>query len=248
MAQSEDHGTGRVLPDPARPLPHSRGPLGKRKRNDNAYKTEEASLDTAGGFKYVGPFFYGPDQISRKQEERLRAVVSDGYYKEKVASLIVPVVKQEYDISLRALDWFVVNYCKQRRLLCGNTGELRAADAFDIFLEYKTTLKLWKRRCFDPFRRRERIFFEWGDDVLTTTVGQLSFLLWAERNGVIEQARQNIEDIEDDMVKVLARSKKRKQGTTSESRRTELTKAPVCACIVYAVETSVEFDMDSPNS
>ena len=61
---------------------------------------------------------------------------------------------------------------------------------FNVFRSYKSQLKSFSKRNFDPFCRRNRIDYmiKDGDEnvKINTTIGQLNFLRWAIDNLVIE--------------------------------------------------------------
>ncbi len=199
-----------------------------------------------GKIRVIGRFHFAENSLTVRQKTRLEQI-SPFYDDEKVEKLLLPVVLQEYDISLRALDWFVVNYCKRKRIVAQTTGP-QGREAINIFKEYKDSLRHWRRRNFDPFRRRERVYFSWRDVEYTTTVGQLNFLRWAEQKGVIAQARNNLGDVERDMLTTLGKSKQRRKERpvllNGKRKRTELTPALPCQCQVFPVEVDVVFDID----
>ena len=157
----------------------------------------------------------------------------------KRASLLIPIVRSKCDVSLRALDWFVVNYAKRRKVVCSGHDE-------SVFTLYKNWLRHFRRRDFDPFRRRQRIKFKVHDgDWEETTVGQLNFLKWCETYNVIAQARHNLGQVEADMTRTLAESKKSRLmciENGQKKRRTPLTPLTGAKCHVFPIDTTVEFD------
>ena len=113
---------------------------------------------------------------------------------------------------------------------------------FNIHLEYKKRLSAYKRRLFDPFQRRGRIYFMYEDTKKETTVAQLAFLIWAHRNNVLNYAIQHYTDIESCMTKSMARAKCRKL-TDKKRKRTALTKAP--SKTLFFFEQAVTYVCDS---
>lgn len=110
--------------------------------------------------------------------------------------MIVPLVEQTSSVSLRALDWAVVNWSKKNRVLCvsaqGNVVSMHDA--------YKDALHFWKRRLFDPFRRRRRVVLVYGEgEEVETTLGQTNFMHFALVTGILAYVTTNIYDIERDM-------------------------------------------------
>ena len=78
-------------------------------------------------------------------------------------------------ISLRLIDWFVTNYAKRH-----NIGYVLDGQEFMVYMSYKSQLKAYSKKLFDPFCRRERIMFSLpGVEPFVTTVGKLNFFRWA---------------------------------------------------------------------
>jgi len=194
----------------------------------------------------AGRFFYDPLRIPPRHAHRL-AEIAPFYTDDTVLALLVPVIEQTYDVSLRALDWAVVNWSKKHRIVCKvDTGQGKV-DVVNIFSVYKDVLHRWRRRMFDPFRRRERVYFHHPTTgaVCSTTVGQLNFLRWAKVYGVIDQARAHLDQIEHDMVTTLSESKRRRQEESAaggKRKRTELTPALRGKCQVYMLNHDVDFE------
>jgi hypothetical protein len=110
------------------------------------------------------------------------------------------IVEGKSIISLRILDWFVTNYSKKNNTsydLIGNDGNLIK---FIVFIDYKSQLKAYSKKQFDPFCRRERIsFYDHDNNEIVTTVGQLNFFRWSIENKILEYVENNIKIIESDM-------------------------------------------------
>ena len=94
-------------------------------------------------------------------------------------------VNGEKKISLRIIDWFVTNYSKKHNVFYeiyksseGMTFESEGNEIYkqiNIFHAYKSQLKSYQKKKFDPFCRKERINFKCHDLDIETTVGQLNF-------------------------------------------------------------------------
>jgi len=178
------------------------------------------------------------DHIKDKQELLLISL-KNFYNQNGNKELILPIVKQQTTISLRLLDWLVTNYSKQNDIHYGveNNGNYKN---FSIWLDYKNQLKAYSKKQFDPFCRRNRIFyniinnetFNIGskkkviedyskrEDGFVTTVGQLNFFRWALTHRVVDYAFENLSKIESDML-MSADSRKL---VTQGKRRRELSK------------------------
>ena len=104
-------------------------------------------------------------------------------------------------ISLRILDWLVTNYSKKNNIVYFVTDPSGMHSAFNMFMEYKSQLKAYSKKFFDPFCRRERLDFTDVDGtVFRTTVGQLNFFRWAITHGVVDYGTRYAVDIEADMM------------------------------------------------
>ncbi len=101
-------------------------------------------------------------------------------------------------LSLRLLDWLITNYSKTHNVIY-NINVNGVTKSFNMYLNYKTQLKAFSKKQFDPFQRRDRIRLNIKNQVILTTVGQLNFFKWAIQNNVIDFAEKNIQLIENDM-------------------------------------------------
>lgn len=110
------------------------------------------------------------------------------------------------NISLRIIDWFVTNYSKKNKVYYNLNN-----DNFIVYLDYKSQLKAFTKKQFDPFCRRERMNFYYGEKkFIKTTIGQLNFFKWAFENNIINYINQNIKDIEADMIEEIKEKKNNK--------------------------------------
>ena len=108
---------------------------------------------------------------------------------------LIKILNNEFNISLRIIDWFVTNYCKKNNIFW-----VKNNSRFVVYLSYKLQLKAYSKKYFDPFCRRERMYFYYKDDTyLETTVGQLNFFKWIIENNIINYIKNNYEIIEKDM-------------------------------------------------
>ena len=98
-------------------------------------------------------------------------------------------------ISLRLIDWFVTNYAKRHTI-----GYILGGQEFMVYMSYKSQLKAYSKKLFDPFCRRERIMFSLpGTEQFVTTVGKLNFFRWAIEKNVIEYLKKHRETVETEM-------------------------------------------------
>lgn len=147
-------------------------------------------------------------------------------------------------ISLRILDWLVTNYAKKHNivyLIHTSTDQ----QPFNMFLEYKSQLKAYSKRFFDPFCRRERLEFVDADGkTIHSTVGQLNFFRWAQLHGVVEYGTEHGTDIEEDMLQSIRHrnvSAPAGGAAASKPKRRELSKAAIKGCTKTHVKVVVRF-------
>ena len=105
---------------------------------------------------------------------------------------IIKLLEGTSDTSLRLIDWFVTNYAKQH-----NISYILNNQEFLVYTNYKSQLKAYSKKLFDPFCRRERIMFQiQGYEMFQTTVGKLNFFRWALEKGVLDYIKMNMVKIE----------------------------------------------------
>lgn len=142
-------------------------------------------------------------------------------------------------VSLRILDWLVTNYAKKHNIVYVVPGGDGEPCAFNMYLEYKSQLKAFGKRFFDPFCRRETLEFR---DATTgrsfhTTLGQLNFFRWALLNGVVDYGARHAAAIEEDMLQSI-----RHRGAAGRPRRRqELSRAAIKGCTKTQVRVTVRF-------
>lgn len=161
------------------------------------------------------------------------------YADNKNASKLLEILKEENKISLRIIDWFVTNYSKKNNIyytIFETPGKKKTfvyeknklLKQFNTYHAYKSQLKSFSKKKFDPFCRRDRIIFDCSGSAIETTVGQLNFFKWAIDNLIIDYIKNNYNDIENDMntcynsVKIQKKEKKEKN---ERKRRQELSKS-----------------------
>ena len=158
-----------------------------------------------------------------------------------LADVLLPLITQTSPVSLRALDWAVVNWSKKHNIICSS---MTGGQMFNIHHSYRKTLSFWKRRLFDPFRRRARIKVYVDDNVYETTLGQANFALWSYKTGVLSYVIGHVDSIEADMNHVSRKNKTERTEALrrgSRRKRTELTQTPDAICVAYKATTTVHF-------
>ena len=180
---------------------------------------------------------------ARSHKERMLLERLEREYTPQILrDVLLPLVTQTSPVSLRALDWAVVNWSKKHNVICSSTVPGRMTN---IHHEYVTTLSFWKRLLFDPFRRRSRISVHIDGVVYETTLGQANFALWTYKTGVFAYVLAHLDDIEDDMNRVSRRQKKERSDAAKRGvrrKRSPLTRSADSCCVAYAAPSVVAFD------
>ena len=99
------------------------------------------------------------------------------YLKEENIDIILPIINGESNISMRLIDYFVTNYSKKHRVTY-NLEDNGTKILFNVYSSYKSQLKAYNKKYFDPFSRGNRIPFFLPNDCIITTIGQLNFFKW----------------------------------------------------------------------
>ena len=156
---------------------------------------------------------------------------------------VIPIITGKSKISLRILDWFVTNYSKKNNIHYQISINNKTKN-FIVYLDYKSQLKAYSKKNFDPFCRRERIsFIDHDSNELVTTVGQLNFFRWAIENNILMFIKENYDVIENDMNNSLRNLYKKKDGEEKNRRkRTELSISATKTVNKHNVSIIVQFD------
>jgi hypothetical protein len=110
-------------------------------------------------------------------------------------SEIVELLQGTSVISLRVIDWFVTNFAKTH-----STAYMLNGQEFLVYRDYKSQLKAYSKKLFDPFCRRERIYFQVPNHPpFLTTVAKLNFFRWAIEKDILSYIRQHQDAIEKEM-------------------------------------------------
>jgi hypothetical protein len=162
-----------------------------------------------------------PDSQTRKRkihckQELIVMSLQTFYAQRKDLPEIMELLQGTSIISLRLIDWFVTNYAKRH-----NIGYIMGGQEFMVYMSYKSQLKAYSKKLFDPFCRRERIMFSLpGTEQFVTTVGKLNFFRWAIEKNVIEYLKTNRVTVETEMnahMKQLSRSRSTRNTTNSST-------------------------------
>lgn len=106
-------------------------------------------------------------------------------------------------------------YTKREETLKGYKKDDINLSSFDNFIiihnDYKSQLKSYNKKNFDPFCRRDRVnLYYVKGKYISTTIGQLNFFKWAIENYIVNYILDNIIEIETSMAKQM------EEGLTTE--------------------------------
>lgn len=161
-------------------------------------------------------------------KERYLYKMLDKYFKSQDIQMVIKmiaIIDGDSDISLRMLDWFITRYAnKHNTTYCKQNDD---NDRFNVHISYKAQLKSYKKRYFDPFRRRRKFIYRYDTNDKTkfmyTTIGQLNFFKWAFSNGVIKFVEDNYDTILEAMIESNKEDKIKKLNKISDSEKSTTT-------------------------
>lgn len=224
---------------------------------DSTY-AKRRMLVTGKVIKYyqVGPFYTRDSKINIRALHLLSKLATHFTDKNEpdkicVQNILYKLNTKKFGISLRMLDWLLTNYTKEY-----NVGIIRNDGSFlNIGESYKTALSEYRRNLFDTFRRLKpeqgivKIFYKTKDFETGelkeeyTTVGQLNFVKWAYKNGILQYAKNNVQSIQRHNEKKSKESSRRKnQSGENKKKRMTLTDNIMQQCVIYNIPTVVSFD------
>jgi hypothetical protein len=133
---------------------------------------------------------------------------------EEYLNILKTIIDGKHQLSLRMIDWLITIYAKNNNMVYwinlnddkiyydlpeDNSNNFKK---INLYLDYRSQLKSFKKINFDSFRRHDRIsFISNKGTTLETTIGQLNFFKWAFNNRVINYAIENQKIIYDNMSK-----------------------------------------------
>lgn len=210
--------------------------------NESEYDSDNTSSELNSGIKdAVDPltFFSSKELCYYKTIHKFFKKCGD-----KEIIRMLDIINGDSTISLRVLDWFVTRYSK-RKIDFSDSNE-NTIDSFDVHISYKSELKSYKKKYFDPFRRRRKFyyplylneshyrnknFFDSNTSntsnnsreviLLYTTLGQLNFFMWAITNNIINYVEKNLEQISKAMNSNNKDEKKKKQKLITKKKKTK---------------------------
>lgn len=174
----------------------------------------------------------GERSLSGKQIILLRRLKTK-YTENMIRTILQPLITKTAPVSLRSLDWAVVNYSKTNNsIVCSQTPGVYVT----VHRAYQEYLRYWKRRLFDPFRRKHPLKITIGGEEVVSTFGQANFVLFVIETGIIGFVIRNIADIEESMNLAVQRQRAERARAEEDGRkrsRSELTKSSSPPLVLY---------------
>lgn len=158
---------------------------------------------------------------------RLEKFYSNSVHLERVKEIL----NGTSHLSLRLIDWFVTNYAKKYNVAYISKTQKHVI----VYLSYKSHLKAYSKKMFDPFCRWKRIKFH----DFETTVGQLNFFEWAISDDVLDYLEKNHEEVHRDMETRLHETK---EPETPQKKRHELSRSATKSLTRHDVQVKVSFN------
>lgn len=183
-------------------------------------------------FQKVGDKQIQMDVIQSKEQwvlHRLEQFYANEIHFERVRSIL----SGESTISLRLLDWLVTNYAKKHNI---SYITKQGGRHCIVYLAYKSHLKAYSKKMFDPFCRSKRIQFRGLD----TTVGQLNFFEWAIQDEILDFLDAHFEEVHSDME--ACSTEIRSKTDDARRKRHELSRSATKSICHHDVRVSVTFD------
>ena len=179
----------------------------KDKKDNKSYIIKQFTPKEICYYKMINDFFEDREKCNEKDIEKMILIIKGKDMK-----------SQKSEISLRLLDWLVTKYSKNISINVKTIdGEKQ-----NLKLCYKSTLKTYKKRYFDPFKRKNKRIKFWyyytiknKEYKIKTTLGQLNFFKWALCNGIIKYVEENLITLCKEMKKSNSEEKKRKEEDSS---------------------------------
>jgi hypothetical protein len=155
------------------------------------------------------------------------------YSKENHLNRVRSILSGDSKVSLRLIDWLVTNYAKKYNVSYVTSQESRHVI---VYLAYKSHLKAYSKKMFDPFCRWKRIKFM----DMNTTIGQLSFFEWAIQDEVLDYLESNYDAVQADMDSCTTSIQQTTEGA-SRRKRHELSRSATKSICLHTVPVSVSF-------
>lgn len=183
--------------------------------------------------------------------QRLRKFYQNGIFEKYVLPILLPknMLKEEKPIALRHIEWLVINYAVAFPVVYPDPVN-PSGEPFNVNDSYILHEKNWGKKLFDPNARGDRIMFTADNGIeVVTTLGQLNFMMWAIKYGVIEWAIAHKKEIrEHHKIAKKKRQEYIKSEPNREKKRMRLTQPDKTHCLVYSHAMSINIHSPPKNN
>jgi hypothetical protein len=116
--------------------------------------------------------------------------------------MVEDIYNRRSRLSLRIIDFFVTNYSKRNRVLLPDPDNPHIFSV-ELYSTYKDTLKCYRKKLFDPFKRIGSTHSKYTEDsdITKLSVRQLNFFKWAIKMRLLDYLIRNKDLVEKDMIK-----------------------------------------------
>lgn len=167
--------------------------------------------------------FFSYKNIPPKQKDLLQLMLDDKLNpidENFLREHLVKRLNRTHPVSLRLVDWLVVDYaCAKNVKYRKYIPSLKREVIVVVHKAYTSWLDRWRRRHYDPFRRRRRILFDLDGSTYSTTVAQLHFFYMANIYGFLEYATMKRDKILAHMTTTTALSNAAKAAAKAEGKQ-----------------------------
>lgn len=145
--------------------------------------------------------------MSSKSDNPLAQYLMKFFSNNQNLKQFLDVVNKNTEYSLRILEWFISNYSKKFNIVYQiYNSDTKKREEFNVYLSYRSQLKAFKKKSFDPFKRYQKFNLMYKADsnsdkvtAIKTTIGQLNFFRWALENNILKYVNNNLQRIKADM-------------------------------------------------
>lgn len=177
---------------------------------------------------------YSINDFKQSREYILIENLNSFFEKKEYRELLMNIIKFSDPVSLRVIDWFVTNYSKV------NAKKIYSEIKIDVYNNYKSQLKAYNKKLFDPFCRFQKDkeiskfkFFYDENNYILTTIGQLNFFRWAFQNDIIQYIIKIDNELKIDI--------KKRNININNTRKPKLTKNELLVNNLDNVDFSITF-------
>lgn len=98
------------------------------------------------------------------------------------------------NIKIFVIEYFVTIYSQQKKIIIKTKNN----EYVDVYNDYKTQLKSFNKKYFDPYKRFHKIELNHNKNTIITTIGQMNFFKWLVTHEIIDYIEKNYTTISSD--------------------------------------------------